>query len=123
MLSEEFGTDCLTAAEVKSHGMARLDIVVLSQSEIIGIEVKRRDWKRALAQAALNRFCVDRSYVALWTTTYIKEAVVTEAKRLSVGVIAVTNDTMQVVLQAPLSFPRPAIRQRILDHMVQERRG
>ena len=118
MLPLQFGHSCLTAVEVRSHGTARTDIVVLLGAEVIGIEVKVAAWKRGLAQAAFNRFCVDRSYIALWTAGEIKETIIAEASRLGVGVIAVSEATIRVVLDAPLASPTPCIRRRMSERVL-----
>jgi hypothetical protein len=101
------------ALEIKSHGRARTDVLVLQDKEVLGVEVKVSDWKRALAQAVLNRYCFDRSYIALWSTA-ISDTVIAEAENHGVGVIAVAEDSVRIVSEAPRSYPLSSIREKIV---------
>ena len=42
-----------------------VDIICQNDKEIIAIEVKVRNWKRALRQAIIYQLCANRTYVAL----------------------------------------------------------
>lgn len=42
-----------------------IDIVCQSNKEIIAIEVKVRNWKKALKQAVIYQLCANKTYVAL----------------------------------------------------------
>lgn len=104
----------LLACEIRSHGRARTDILMLWGGELSGVEVKLSDWRRALAQAVLNRYCVDRSYIAMWGSV-ISENVVREAHRHGVGVISVTDDEIVIVSDAPRTDPLSSLRGDILS--------
>lgn len=43
-----------------------IDLVCVNGEKIIAIEVKIKDWKRALQQALTCRLCVHEVYVAMW---------------------------------------------------------
>jgi len=98
--------------EVRSHGRSRTDVVFLAGDEVIGVEVKMTDWRRAIFQALLNRYCVDRSYIALWTGR-VTTNVLSEAIQWGVGVLAVSATSIEIVRAAPPNQPEPALRNRI----------
>lgn len=99
--------------EVQSHGRARVDIAYFDGRDLVGVEAKLADWKRAIAQAVLNRVCFDRSYIALWHTL-VSDAVVAEARRFGLGVLAVTKDTVDVAKPAPRAQPGATLRRAVL---------
>jgi hypothetical protein len=104
------------AAEVPSHGRSRADVCLVIDNAVWAIEAKRGDWKRALAQASMNRFAADESYVALWEGR-IPAAAVTEARRCRVGIIAVSPADVVVVLSSPRGQPDATVRRRILERI------
>lgn len=105
--------------EVRSHGRARTDLVANVGDDLIGIEVKLSDWQGAIRQAALNRFCFDRSYVALWTTS-ITETVSESAQKHGVGIIAVNHEDVTIAYPAPRANPVQTIRTRLLKQLDRE---
>ena len=107
-----FGRNAAFALEVPSHGRARTDVVIAVGDELLGIAAKLGQWRRAVGQAILNRYCVDRSYVAMWRLA-IRPDVLEEARSYGVGVIAVDSRRIEVVLSADLSVPDSAVRSRI----------
>ncbi len=100
------------ATEVPSHGRARTDLVVVTPRQLIGVEVKLRDWRRALGQAILNRYCFDLSYVALLPSA-IRTELLDTAREFRVGVLAVSADCVEVRLRAARNAPEPGIRGRL----------
>ena len=46
-------------------GAKRVDIVATTDRQLWAIEVKLRDWRRAMGQAFVNAAYVDNSYIAL----------------------------------------------------------
>ncbi len=100
------------ALEVPSHGRARTDVVVFRKRDVIGIEAKVLDWKAALRQAALNRYCVHASYIALWHSA-IKEDVVNAASAHGVGILSVTPTRVSVVTRAPKTIPHRTLLDRV----------
>ena len=43
-----------------------IDLVGVNDDKIIAIEIKIKDWKKALQQALTCRLCVHETYVAMW---------------------------------------------------------
>jgi hypothetical protein len=104
--------------EVRLHGRSRADIVAEMNGEVVAIEVKRTDWRRAVAQAVLNRYVVDRSYVAIWSSG-VGPDVIDEARRRGIGVISLDDGGLEIVEGAPRAQPdaglREALRQRLSE--------
>lgn len=99
--------------EVPTHGRSRADVAALVDDDLVLIEAKRTAWQRAIAQAAMNRLCCDRSFIALWAGRP-NQTVLAEAERLGVGVLAVRDDALEVVLEARPRVPSAAMREAIL---------
>lgn len=100
--------------EVRSHGRARTDLMFWDGETLVGIEAKIRDWSRVIGQAVLNQQCYDRSFLAMWSAA-ISETVLAEASRFGVGVLAVGDLGMEVVLDAKHQPPIPELRKRLID--------
>jgi len=109
----DLGDVTAAAAEVRLHGRSRADICAIVGGELVAIEVKRFDWRRAIGQAALNRLCVDQSYIALWTGRVPRGAVV-EAARHGIGVIGISVAALELVLPAGPATPDSIVRERLL---------
>lgn len=113
--------------EVKSHGRARTDVCVTvrdvhdsSPDVLVGVEAKLASWQRALRQAVLNRFSVDLSMIAL-PTYKISDAVIEACWHQGVGVLAVDQKWLHVVIPAIQSYPDAALRQKALDQLTSVR--
>lgn len=114
-LASQSDVDAL-GVEVRSHGRASTDICVLQGGELIGIEAKLSDWKRAVAQAYLNRHCVDRSYIAVWSDV-VSLALCNAAEQYQIGVLGVDLLSLDLVLAAPLSSPSVRLRCHMVDRI------
>lgn len=99
--------------EIRSHGRSRVDLCLYAGDELIAVEVKRSDWKRVIAQATLNRYCADRSYVALWANR-VSDPLIVEARLRGVGVLILDSTEVIVIERAPRARPNPVLRQRML---------
>lgn len=108
-----FGEVLASGVDVPSHGQARTDLVLVVSNELVAIEVKTLNWKKAIAQAYLNRYCVDRSYIALWEKT-VRPQVIREAKNRGLGLLSIGEENVTIVRQAPRSRPRRWLRSPIL---------
>lgn len=103
----------VVSEEVPSHGRARTDLVLWDGEILIGVEAKLRDWGRVIGQAALNRQCVDQSYLAMWSSA-ISDMILAEAARFGIGVMSLGDGGAQVVLQPTHGGPIPELRQRLI---------
>lgn len=113
--------------EVKSHGRARTDVCVTvrdlhdsSPDVLVGIEAKLASWQRALRQAVLNRFSVDLSMIAL-PVYKVTEVVIEACWDQGVGVLAVDQKWLHVVVPATRANPDAALRQKTLDQLTSMR--
>lgn len=105
--------------EVRSHGRCRTDACFLIRDEaaavplLLGVEAKLSDGARAVAQAAMNRYAVDLSCVAM-PAGRISDAVLEQAQRHGVGVLAVSKNRLEVAVPAVRNAPDPVLRERVL---------
>lgn len=81
-------------------GQRRIDMlgIGLPENGWIAIELKIRDWRGALAQAAINNQLVDKSYVAMWHK-YIPNALnnISLFNHYNVGLIEISPYGTQIV--------------------------
>lgn len=110
------------AREVRSHGRSKADIVLFASDQLISVEVKLSDWKRAIYQAVLNRYCVDRSYIALWKP-HVTSEVLCLARSWGLGVMCIGPSAVQVLEEAPATTPDPELRERLLAHLASRQGG
>jgi hypothetical protein len=109
-----FGELQAVGIEIPSHGTSRLDVVLLSNDRVIGIEAKLSNWSKAIAQASCNRYCVDETYIAIWEGSYIDRACVT-ARRYGIGVVSIGASGVEIALPAEIQSPDPILRERIIS--------
>lgn len=111
-----FGPDSLVATEVRTHGRAFGDIVlVLGSGEVVVVEAKLRDWRRVVGQAFLNRCCADRSYLAMWHTR-LEGPVVAEAEDYGIGIVSIGPQTT-ILRQAPPCTPEQGLRSTVHERV------
>jgi hypothetical protein len=87
---------------------------------VVGIEAKLASWQRALRQAVLNRFSVDLSMIAL-PAYKVTDAVIDACWGQGVGVLAVDQKWLHVVIAATPANPDSALRQKTLDQLTSMR--
>lgn len=81
-------------------GWRKIDLVCVEKKSAgwLAIELKVRDWRGALYQAAINQQLADKSYVAMWSRhvpNALKHRPLFEQYR--VGLIAVSSDGAHIV--------------------------
>jgi len=114
------------ALEVRSHGRCRTDACFLVRDVgacpplLVGVEAKLSDWVRAVAQATMNRYAVDLSYVAL-PGARVSAALLKDARWHGVGVLAVGRDRLEVAQPAVLNTADPVLRARVLSQLIAAR--
>lgn len=113
--------------EVKSHGRARTDVCAAvrdlhdsSPDVLVGVEAKLASWRRALRQAVLNRFSVDLSMIAL-PAYKVTDGVIDACWDQGVGVLAVNQKWLHLVVPAIPASPDAALRQKTLDQLTSMR--
>ena len=74
--------------------------------DLVTIEVKVSDWKRAFEQAKRNTIFAHRSYVALPEELCNRIDVMQMAKRLGIGVVSVNDSGAQVLKTAIRTTPK-----------------
>jgi hypothetical protein len=87
-------------------------------SSLIAVELKLKDWRRAIAQAGRYRLFAERSYVAL-PAERVTDQVVTLARRNRVGVLAVpARGRVRLVEDAEAGVPLQPTRRRWASEQV-----
>lgn len=102
--------------EVRSHGTARTDVVLLVDDQLIAVEAKRSDWKRAVSQAVLNRYYADQSYVALWEGS-ISPSVLQTACEFGVGILEVGPTGVSIAAAPSACSPDPELRAKVMQRV------
>ncbi len=92
LIDQGFWSDRDPALSEVPLGRKRIDIVVCCRQKVIAIELKVRDWRRALYQSFINQLVADHVYVAIWEKC-VSEDLLREAKELGIGVISVSAET------------------------------
>ena len=92
----------------------RVDLAVLTRSgRTTAYELKIRDNRRALQQAAYNKLAFDRSYVV--TESEPMQINKTLAQEVGVGFILIRRDGLTRVIQRSSTYaPRRTLRQRLV---------
>ena len=76
-------------------------------TEIIAVELKLKDWKKALKQALYNTFCSHKSYVAIWYK-YSINIQLDWFKQSGVGVLRVDENKTEEILK-PIEIEKHVI--------------
>lgn len=114
-LEPSLGSIQRVASEIRTHGRSRADILLLA-NDLVSIEAKLSDWRRALGQAALNVTVVDRSYVAMWAGR-ISHSLTEMAEEHGIGVIEVHPDGLEIVVKAIPGSPDATARAKVLQRL------
>jgi len=93
-----------------------IDVVAKQDNIVISIELKLRDWRRAVAQACLDLRVSDYAFVAMPRKAIEKNGeLYRECVRLGVGLLAIDDGEVKQVLQPVISGRiQPLLRQRFL---------
>lgn len=94
----------------------RIDVVGFGRDRLVAVELKIRNWQRALVQASMYQLCADEAYVALPQSLCTRLGT-QPFQRLGVGVLAV-DGTAKVFLPARRSgLIHESLRQRVLGYL------
>jgi len=97
-----------------------IDVVAKQGNIIISVELKLRDWRRAVAQACLDLRVSDYAFVAMPRKAIENnDELRRECVRLGAGLLAVDGGEVKQVLQPVISGRiQPLLRQRFLAKLV-----
>lgn len=104
--------DAIVSRELPWLGR-RIDLAILSRSgRTTAYELKLRNNKRAIQQAAYNKLAFDRSYVVTVSepTNTNKEL----ALQVGVGFILLQNGRTRVIQHSSQGLPEPTVRARLI---------
>lgn len=96
----------------------RIDLVVPDGEEIIAIESKVENWRRAFKQAINYRLCADKVFIAVWHefAHRVDEDLLTDS---GIGLIVVGGST-RVVLDSHRNWEiHQSVRDRVLAHLTE----
>ncbi len=105
-VSKLFEDDCYVFYNyiIPDNSRREIDVICLEKCacpEIIAVEVKVKDWKRALRQSFKRLFYVDRCYIAL-SANYVKNVDLDKVSRHGIGLIAV-DGCAEIMVEAKKS--------------------
>jgi hypothetical protein len=96
-----------------------IDIIAKRRNEIVAIELKLSDWKKAIYQACLNQRVSDYSYVALpeplWNR--INREVYTMSVAQGIGLLSVDGVARQIMRSERSKRIQPHLRRRFLRNL------
>lgn len=81
----------LASVEIPWH-QKRVDLGFVGVDGLVTVELKVANWRKAIAQASVNRWAADLSWVAIWHE-HASESAFNAAGSAGVGLIVVTADT------------------------------
>jgi hypothetical protein len=108
-----FGKAADHATEVGAHGRSRTDICVFAGGQLIAIEAKLSNRRRAIGQAFFNRYYADQSYIAV-LDRHITDELTESARQWELGILAVSLKGAIIALPAPTSTPDVDLRARVI---------
>jgi len=81
----------------------KIDLIYIKRKQLISIELKVQNWKRALWQAYVNQLFTSKSYVCLWSEV-IKNIDKREFEKFGIGVLSIDeNSEIKLILDAKTS--------------------
>lgn len=94
----------------------RIDIVVPDGDELIAIESKVKNWRKAFRQAISYRLCADRVYIAMWHefAHRVDEDLLTSH---GIGLIVVGDETRVAIDSERMWEVHSSVRRRVLEHL------
>lgn len=95
----------------------KIDLLMLelSSNEIIAIEVKVTNWRKALKQASCYLLCADRAYVALWHD-FIHRINPQAFDKEGIGLLEVNGKVIQRIEAKKSNSIQKGLRNRILEY-------
>jgi len=108
-----FGRHADHATEVSAHGRSRTDICVFVDGQLIAIEAKLSNRRRAIGQAFFNRYYADQSYIAV-LERHITHGLTEDARKWELGILAISGKGASIAIPAPISRPDLDLRARVI---------
>ena len=106
-----------------SHSRRTIDLVTVNKNKTVAIEVKTRNWRKAVQQAYANLYVANYSYVALWhkAADRVDRAL---CKELGIGILRVDDSSCKLDMRAKTS--QLVVKQRhkyVLNEYERDGRG
>ncbi|MCJ7760098.1 hypothetical protein MUP59_03025 [Candidatus Bathyarchaeota archaeon] len=96
-----------------------IDIVAERRNKVVAVELKTRDWKRAVQQACLNLRVSDYSYVALPESMWsrVSPQVHYQAYDHGLGLLSVDGEAKQIMRPQQSERIQPSLRTLFLKRL------
>jgi hypothetical protein len=97
----------------------KIDVVAKKKSEVVSIELKLHDWKRAISQACLNLRVSNFSYIALPEPSLyrIDTRIYTAAVEHGIGLLSVNGTARQIMRPQRSKKIQPELRKQFLGSL------
>jgi hypothetical protein len=94
----------------------KIDVIARRRNEITSVELKTRDWRRAIHQAFLDLSVSDYSFIALPHSTCrrIETSMLNEALNYGIGILRVDGVAIQIIKPKRNGKIQPHLRRRFL---------
>jgi hypothetical protein len=86
--------------------------------DVVSVELKWKDWRRALKQASVNQLCSDRAYVAMPEANFPKD--LSPFLKFGVGLIAVNGSARVMVESSFRKYTDPRFKKDLIDVIVKK---
>ena len=106
------GLDLHTETEVPLL-TKRIDVVGFGRSRLVAVELKIRNWQRALVQASMYQLCADEAYVALPQALCMRLGS-QPFQQLGIGLLAVDGTTKLFLPARRSQLIHQSLRQQVL---------
>lgn len=94
-----------------------IDLIALKKRKIIAVELKVRNWQKALQQALTCRLCAQETYLAI-ATEYSHRVDMELLKEYGIGLISSDGKEMKILIQAvKSSIIHKSVRNDILQQI------
>lgn len=91
---------------------------VPEEIDVVSVELKWKDWRRALKQASVNQLCSDRAYVAMPEANFPKDR--SPFLKFGVGLIAV-NGSARVMMESSFrKYTDPRFKNDLIEVIVKK---
>lgn len=99
----------------------RIDIVGVKDSQLIAIEVKVKNWKRAFQQAMIYRICADKVWVAIWHR-YVDNVDQELYDKHGIGIMSIHEKGLEIIRKPkPVEIVHENLQNKLRKRLERER--
>lgn len=97
-----------------------IDLLAFNKKNSVAVELKVKDWYRALQQVLTHQILVDYAYVAIWHE-YLHRINVERFKQLGVGIINVGESAIIILNAKKSEIKEKSIEEKLIQTVRQSR--